>query len=250
MVQYDEYLIRKLEKSLRDSFNQPLLSLTRAGTKRGAERGTKRGAEIRITLTYGSSTARTDDGTEYSVYEVLTDDNRRSGFWFGFVAVFTQIDFKKHGLHHASLLVFHDIKRELVPLFRAEWDRDAASSEASKHAQPHWHFVQNPGRIERLIQALASPPGGAVEEFAGDRDAGLFDGIADCGRIHFAMTSLWEKSETPPYIKQQFDSTNFPKWFNNLANYISGQITYIVMHMSLASAPTVKPFVPTEAEQG
>ncbi len=246
MVEYSERLVQKLEVSLKTSFNQPLLMLTR--------RSGRPGAEIRVTLAAGPRIAQTDDGPELTVMEVLTGDHRSSNFWFGFVGVFTVAEINKqtnkYDLYHASLLIFHDIYGELVPLFRAEWDRDAAASEASKHAQPHWHFIQNPGRIERLVRTLTDPPdNNAVGEFVADQEAGLFHGIANCGRIHFAMTSLWEKSEIPSYTKRQFDSTDFPKWFQNLTNYIAGQIAYLVSHMPPAATPAARAFVPTEADR-
>jgi hypothetical protein len=241
VVKYSESLIHKLEESLKNSFNQPLLRLTRQSGRPGSE--------IRITLSDGPRIAQSDDGPEISVVEILTADHHRSTFWFGFVGVFTVVELNKYDLFHTSLLVFHDIYGELVPLFRAEWDRDAAASEASKHAQPHWHFIQNPGRIERLIRTLTGPPHDAIGEFVPDEEAGLFHGIADCGRIHFAMTSLWEKSEVPSYTKRQFDSTDFPKWFQNLTGYIAGQIAYLVRHMPQTATPAARAFVPGEAER-
>lgn len=239
MVHYSQSLIQKLEESLRSAFNQPLLRLTRPA---------RSGSEIRVTLADGQKIVPMEEASVQLVVEILTGDQRRSSFWFGFVAVFGLAEIKKYTLQHSSLMVFHDIGGELVPLFRAEWDQLDASNEESKHAQPHWHFVQNPERIEGLIRSLSRPSPAVTNEFSPEQDSKLFSGLADCGQFHFAMTSLWEKSETPPYKKRLFDSDDFPKWFKNLTNYVAGQIDYLVSHMPAAAAQTTRVFVPTEAQ--
>jgi hypothetical protein len=95
---------------------------------------------------------------------------------------------------------------------------------------------------------LTNPPGGALAEFSPERESELFSGIVDCGKFHFAMTSLWEKNEELSYKKRQFGSDDFPKWFKNLTEYIAGQIDYLVSHMPLGSTQIARAFVPTEAE--
>ena len=81
-----------------------------------------------------------------------------------------------------------------------------------------------------------------MREFAPESHTGLFEGVVDCGMIHFAMTSLWEKAENPPYMKRVFDSEDFPKWFQNLTQYIAGQIALLVRHTPIEDAPFVKEF--------
>lgn len=239
MVQYSQALIQKLEESLRTAFHQPLLRLTRPR---------KEGSEARVTLAEGPRTAHTDDGPELMVVEILTGDHRTSTFWFGFVAVFALAEIGRYALQHVSLIIFHDIGGELVPLFRAEWDQIDASNEKSHHAQPHWHFIQNPERIESLVRTLTRPATNAVGEFSPESESELFAGLADCGKFHFAMTSLWEKNEMPPYKKRLFNSDDFPKWFKSLTTYIAGQIAYLVSHMPSAATPAARAFAPAEAE--
>jgi hypothetical protein len=73
---------------------------------------------------------------------------------------------------------------------------------------------------------------------------GLFDGLVDCGQMHFAMTSLWEKDEQSSYKKRLFDTEEFPKWFESLTQYIAGEIAFIVRRMPLGDAPNVQEFNP------
>lgn len=180
--------------------------------------------------------AHEDDGSDPIVMEIMLPNGRHSTFWFSFVAAFRQEGSEKHSLQHASLPVFHDIAGELVPLFRAEWDQLAASCQDSTHAQPHWHFVQRPARIERVVLNLMRSSTNAVHEFAPDEESEYLPGLVDCGRFHFAMTSLWESTDDPPYKKRLFDTDNFPKWFDNLTDYIAGQVNYLVSHMPASFA--------------
>src|SRR5712692_8996509 len=138
-VEYSPPLIRSLEDSLKSAFNQPYLKLT--------TKPKNPGAWFHIRLENAPRTAESDDSAEQKVMEILTADQRSSAFSFGFTAVFAFSATHKYSLQHSSLAVFHNIAGEPVPLFRAEWDQLAASDEASKHAQPHWHFVQSPERI-------------------------------------------------------------------------------------------------------
>ena len=164
--------------------------------------------------------------------EIVTADRQPSTFYVGFVANFEIVPTheKKHSLQDASLSVFQDIAGDLAPLFGAEWHEKAALDERSKHAQPHWHFVQRPDRIERILRTHMRS--GQTIEFAPERKSALLSGLADCGKFHFAMTSQWDEHDTPPYKnKIVFDSEEFPKWFAGLANYVAGQITYLVQKM-------------------
>lgn len=243
MVHSSEKLIQNLEKSLRSSFRQPYLRLTRPSRKSPPEFHVRLDEDLRGS---SSKTAHEDDGSELTVMEIMTPQGRPSTFWFTFVATFRQEQSEKHSLQHASLPVFHDIPGDLVPLFRAEWDQVAASSNDSIHAQPHWHFIQRPARIERVVLNLMRSSRETVREFVPDEKSKFFPRLVDFGRFHFAMTSLWEKTEEPPYKKRLFDTENFPKWFDNLTKYIAGQVEYLVSRMPNMATPTDRVFEPTD----
>src|SRR5205807_10661737 len=125
---------------------------------------------------------------------------------------------------------------ELVPLFRAEWDRVASEDADSPHAQPHWHFVQSPRRVESVIRDLAT-----TREFSGEGGGSLFACLADSGKIHFAMTRLWDGPNASCH-KQGFESEGFVKWFDALARYIGGQISYVAKKY-----PSITEFRPDQA---
>src|SRR5258708_3201972 len=178
-IPYHSDLIISLEKSLQSAFNWPYLRLTR---------------RPRATVTNFSVVQIEDAGKivqgQHGV-AILDADGKATSFYFGFVANFGEIESQQNKkgqvrpwkigpvLLNASLSVFHDIYAgELLPLFRAEWDWHAASDEGSKHAQPHWHFVQRPEEIERIIQVLQGQP----HEFSHEQSQ-LFDAVIDCGRI-------------------------------------------------------------------
>lgn len=238
-VNYSAKLITFLADSLGCAFHQQNLNLT--------TKPQKPGAHFHIRLENALRIAQGDDGYEQHVAEILMPDQRSSTFWFGFVAAFEFSAAHRYSLRHASLSVFQDIAGELVPLFRAEWDRLAASDENSPHAQPHWHFVQSPQRIGSIARILMRPSG-QTSEFSAEEPTNLFSGLVDCGRFHFAMTSMWEKNETPPYKKRLFDSSDFPKWFRSLTDYIAGQIAYVVAHMPPVANAEANPFLPTAEE--
>lgn len=240
MVQSSEKLIQHLEKSLKLAFRQPSLRLTRPSRKSPPDFYVRLGEDLRR-----SRLAHEDDGSEPIVMEIMTP--RHSTFWFTFVAAFRQEQSEKPSLQHASLPVFHDIAGDLVPLFRAEWDQVAASCKNSTHAQPHWHFVQRPARIERVVLNLMRSSRETIREFVPDEKSEFLPSLVDFGRFHFAMTSLWEKTEEPPYKKRLFDTENFPKWFDNLTKYIAGQVEYLVSHMPEMATPTNRVFEPTDA---
>ena len=214
-IPYSETLLQSLEKSLRTSFNQPYLRLTR--------RPTKRGTTFRVSLEQAERTIETDDGGEQNVLAIVLSNGQPSTFYFTFAAKF-EIKADRHTLQHASLSVFHNVYAgEITPLFRAEWDQAAASDAASFHAQPHWHFVQRPERIEGIVRSLLTPS----EEFVPQPESDIFSGLVDCGKIHFAMTSLWDRKEHSSH-KQVFEAADFPKWFANLMRYLADQIAYAV----------------------
>jgi hypothetical protein len=243
-VYYSEPLILKLEDALKLSFGLGSMHLTRPRKRKSKE-------DIRVTLQGGESNQRlfAADGEtpDHHVMEIITQDNRRSGFWFGFSAIFESAASEKHALEHVSVLVFQDILGDLIPLFRAEWAQSAVIDVASKHAQPHWHFTQSPARIESLIRTFAASDSDAVKEFSSEGENGLFADLADFGMFHFAMTHLWEGDSLPASRKRQFDSNQFPKWFKGLTDYIAEQISYLVSHMP-TSVVTTTDFVPPGLE--
>jgi hypothetical protein len=222
-ISYSEGLIQSLEKSLRSAFNRPYLRLTRKPRAPGGG--------FYVFVEKGDRDVQTDDGREQTVTAILSADGQPTPFYFAFVTTF-DIYTLDHILTHASLMVFQDVYAgEITPLFRAEWDYVAASDTKTKHAQPHWHFVQRPERIERVVRTIISPR----RDFKSAEESEIFAGLLDCGRIHFAMTSLG------PVQKQMFQSDDFQKWFDSLAKYVSEQIQYL---MSKAPAPALKDFVP------
>lgn len=209
-IKYSGSLVQALERSLRSAFNQPAVILTR--------RPNKAGAVFPISLENGGKSAQTDEGSVRKLAGILTQDGEPTTFYFGFAAAF-EILAREHILQDASLVVFHDIYAgQLAPLFRAEWDHKGAWDAASKHAQPHWHFVQRPEQIEGIVRALISPP----PDFTAEPESELFASLVDYRKFHFAMTSF-------PEQKQVFQSDDFQKWFESLTKYIAQQIAYIVL---------------------
>jgi len=244
LVYYSDALIRKLEVAIRSSFGAQSVQLTRPRKKKFKE-------TIRVTLQEGEQNQRSvvgsGDDPLHWVVEIITEDNSRSGFWFGLSAIFEPTASQKHSLEHVSVLVFRDILGDLIPFFRAEWMQSAVL-DASKHAQPHWHFTQSPARIESLIRAFSTSDLDAVEEFSPEAGAGPFTGLPDFGMFHFAMTSLWEERNQPPYLKRQFDSDQFPRWFASLTDYIAEQISYLVSHMPTPGADSAIDFAPPKLD--
>ncbi|MGP8175837.1 MAG: hypothetical protein ACLP7O_14990 [Terracidiphilus sp.] len=177
----------------------------------------------------------------------MVEGDRGSGFWFGFLAKFALAGSQKHTLQDVSILVFQDFRGKLIPFFRAEWMQSAVL-DASKHAQPHWHFTQSPARIESIIRAFATSGSEIVREFSPEAEIGLFAGLPDLGKFHFAMASLWEERDALSYRKRQFDSNQFPKWFKSLTDYIAEQISYLVSHMPTSGVTTIRDFVPPGLE--
>lgn len=217
-IRYSQQLLLSLEASLRSAFNQRYLSLTR--------RPQIHSPAFSVELVDDGKYVEADDGLTHRVLEMLTAQGQSTPFYFGFVAEFeVGAITRTHVLQHASLMVFHDIYAGvLTSLFRAEWDEKAACDTASEHAQPHWHFVQSPARIESIVRSVVSPD----NEFIPERESELFVG-PDCGRFHFAMASMWDKSKSPSY-KHVFEAGDFPKWFASLTKYIAGQIAYLIKH--------------------
>lgn len=215
-----ESLIQQMEGSLKSAFKQPHVRLTRPSNRRSTE--------FRVQLNEDTNTRRAYDNRAVGcvVLEIVTRDDVHSGFWFGFAAEFAQQRSERLSLRNASLPVFYDIGGELVPQFRADWDQEDAQRRLTTHAQPHWHFVLSPERIERIVQTLSEVPG-VTRDFAPERKSELFTGLADCGKFHFAMSSLWDEKGVLP-LKTLFRSDDFPKWFDALTTYIAGQITYLV----------------------
>jgi len=243
-VEYSESLVKSIEDSLRKSFRQPTLFLTRR-EKRGSS------GDIQITLQRGVSgrefVAGSGDGRDHWVMEIAANENRESGFWFGFLAIFAVAESQKHTLQDVSVLVFQDLRGNLVPVFRAEWAQRDVTNAASNHAQPHWHFTQSPSHIEDVVRAQKASEFGEAREFSPEVESGLFAGLPDLGKFHFAMTHLWEERTQEPNLKRQFNSNQFSAWFRSLTNYIADQIAYLVKHMPPSEAAEVREFVPSGA---
>jgi hypothetical protein len=230
-VIYTKELIKALENSLRSAFNQPYISLTKQPRKAG---------DFYVQLESGA-TATTNDGVDQTVVEILSRDHDGTTFYFGFVGLFVPAPEKsKYYLRHASLSVFHNIIGDPIPLFRADWDEQAASDDTAPHAQPHWHFVQNPRNIESILRTLMGTSGQPSEFNPGF----LFPSLPDCADIHFAMTSLG----TPGY-RVVLNSGEFEQWFAGMTAYVGSQIAYIVSKKSApTTTATVVDFVPYQVE--
>jgi hypothetical protein len=224
-IYYSEKLVQSLELSLRSAFNRPFLTLTR--------RPKNAGGGFPVSLTDGYMTVQADEGWEYAVEEILTASGQPTKFYFGFVATFG-LTTRQYALQASSLIVFQDIGM-VTPLFRAEWDREAASDGKSEHAQPHWHFMQRPHHIEGIVRLVSNPS----TEFAPEQTSELFAGLTDSTKFHFAMSTRWDQDIKPLY-KEMFETNDFPKWFQSLATYIAGQIRYLVSK----SPQTLQEFAP------
>jgi hypothetical protein len=234
-VQYGPALVRSLEHSLRTAFNQPNIGLTKKPNMAGP---------FYVLLEYGDRVATTNDGTPQDVIEILIRDSqralRRTGFYVGFVGRFNHAGGREYRLDHASLSVFYSVVGDLLPLFRAEWDELAAQGQ-SRDAQPHWHFVQSPKRIEGIVRTLA----GAQGEPGEFNPTGCFPDLADCGKLHFAMASLSDDN-----FRYLFDSGEFQQWFRGLTQYIGSQVGYLVETMPASDTEGIMEFEPSGTWEG
>ena len=237
-VEYSQPLVRFLEDELRRTFGPSYLTLSR-------QPDSYNGNEFFVQLVDGRTTARLDNGDEQRVIEIA-NVGRDDTFYLGFEAMFEFAGKKRYILKSMSLTVFHRVAQEIVPMFRAEWDRVHATDETAIHAQPHWHFVQTPERIERIVRSSLGPTS-EISEFNSEAQRGtLFSGIADCGSFHFAMSSLWEKGDIPP-LKRVFESDDVQKWFLGLTKYIAGQLTFLAGKMP---KPDTQVFRPRDRMEG
>jgi hypothetical protein len=226
-ILYSSSLIQSLEKSLSSAFNR---------TVQLTKKPHKQIGEFTIWPVDGDTHASTNEGTERPICDIRNDQNKGTGFYFTFAAKFRQTTLSQYTLRHSSLQVFQDIM-DVIPLFRAEWDQDATLDTTSEHAQPHWHFVQRPSRIEEIVRMMSPST-----EFVPYEQSELFTGYADCGRFHFAMSPLWEKDK-PNAHKRDYEPSDFPLWFENLTKYVAAQIAYVIMK---APPMPTKEFVPEE----
>lgn len=230
-VQYSPALVRSMEHSIRTAFNQPSIGLTKKPNMSGP---------FHIQLEYGDRVAITNDGTPQDVIEILVRDSqrtlRRTGFYAGFVGRFNHMEGREYRLDHASLSVFYNVAGDLLPLFRAEWDELAAQGQ-SRDAQPHWHFVQSPKRIEDIVRTLTAAPG-EPGEF---NPTGCFPDLADCGKMHFAMASLSDDN-----FRYLFDSGEFQQWFSGLTRYVGSQVGYLVETLPASGTEGIMEFGPSE----
>ena len=213
-IAYKRQLVMVLEKHLQQAFN-PHLSLTKPDLRK------TRIAELRVFVENYDREIEDDGGHMHRTKAILGPDKVESDFFVSFLGIF-RYNIENVCLQHASLSVFHDlIAGEPVPIFRAEWDALAASDAGSTHAQPHWHFVQSPSRIERIVRSLSN----ASMEFSASENGDLFQGTVDLGRFHFAMTSLGPKPGDSH--KEVFSADDFTAWFHHLVTYIASQIDYV-----------------------
>jgi hypothetical protein len=176
--------------------------------------------------------AELDGGEQQNVIEIYTADGESTTFYFGFQSVFKFDRNTRYLLHDCSISVFHDVLGERIPVFRAEWHRNDATSPTSTHIQPHWHFLQRPARIESVLLNTQRIKSGEIMEFVPEEKAALFSELADCGKSHFAMTSLWEKRSDTHRI---FNSDEFLEWFDGLARHIADEISYVAKKMPSAA---------------
>jgi hypothetical protein len=231
-VEYSEALVKFLERSITSSFNPQYLQLTRKRDNSWDD--------FYVEITDSAAIAHRDDGSPQRVFQIRTSDYSPTSFYLGFVALFRLTSSThKHSLQHASLSIFHDIG-DIVPLFRAEWDELAALSETSKHAQPHWHFVQSPERIERIVRSFLRPANEATEFSPSVQESEIFSGLADCGKFHFAMTSLGDGQ-----FRHVFDSEEFQRWFAALTGYVGDQIAYLMKKTPYEGLDAVLEFAPS-----
>lgn len=162
------------------------------------------------------------------IAEVFTRTGAPTPLFFSFDATFFKHeDEQAPSLRTASLKVLHRITSDYTPLFRAEWDEQDATS-TTEHAQPHWHFTQEPERIAQIARRLLRPA--EVVEFVPDEPQRVLPPLIDCGKIHFAMISPWGKNE-PLTEKHLFNSDDFPRWFAGLSGYLASQIDHVVLKM-------------------
>jgi hypothetical protein len=209
-IRYDTALRISILKSLREAFSQPTLNLTSPRDHRTPQ--------FSINLTDGDKLVP-DDRYEHVLKHIRTPDSSDTSFYFGFTAKFGES--KPRCLNHASLVVFCEVcAGELVPVIRAEWDAIAAYDGASPHAQPHWHFVQTPERIERIVAILSSHKG----DFVPDAPSNLFAHRAGYENCHFAMASLLD-SKTGH--KETYSGTEFQNWFRNMTKHVAEQVLYV-----------------------
>ena len=213
-IAYKQKLVRVLEKDLQTAFN-PHLTLIKPTL------GRKRTVELRVFIENWDREVEDDGGNVHYTKAILGADSLESDFYVSFLCIFRH-HVEGVCLQHVSLSIFYDlIAEELVPVFRAEWDALAASDAGSRHAQPHWHFVQSPSRIERIVKNFST----ARMEFSAPEDCGLFQEVIDLGRFHFAMASLWPKRGHSH--KEVFSADDFTAWFASLVEYVANQIDYI-----------------------
>ena len=229
-IYYSERLVQSWERSLTAAFSQPYVRLTR--------RASRQTGRFFLTLTPGDRSFRNpDDDFPQYVAEVRTPNVLGEMFWFAVKLNFdlwaVRSSGREHTLMHASIVLFQQLRQEeMVPIFRAEWDSRASADPASRHAQPHWHFVQ-PAAIYSKLSArespfspeLVEPPTRSMRDVptAIDRPGDL----VDVSNFHFAMSPLWG-SGPAPYHKQIFNTeVELGAWFGNLTTYIAEQLAYV-----------------------
>ena len=130
------------------------------------------------------------------VMEIAANENRGSGFWFGFLAIFAvcrnrrSIRLETRKRLGISKTFGGILCQSSVPNGA---QRDVTNA-ASNHAQPHWHFARSRSHIEDVVRAQKASEFGEAREVPRRRSrVALFAGLPDLGKFHFAMSPIfWE----------------------------------------------------------
>jgi hypothetical protein len=232
---YSTKLVREMEKCLSEAFRNYSVRLTQL-TKH---------ADAYVEISSAAKRIRRDDGHEDLVIDVMTTENVSSGFLFGFRSIFEPYPGGGKALRDATLSIFQDLGIDSTPLFRAEWHQLGFDDDKAIHAQPHWHFVQSPKRIEEIIRMATAPASEEPIEFGADRPDCFNESIDSTG-FHFAMGSI-DKTERP--FKYAFDTEEFIVWLRGLTRYVTGQIDYLVSHSQPVFSRPIE-FRPVESNVG
>lgn len=212
------------------AFAQPGLRLTRR-TAKTADR-------FNVHLQTGSGFETTVDAISPPTANILSAGVEQGRYHFGFKSTFELWTAEKgrprsHILQHTSLTVLENIPLAgVAPIFRAEWDPRAVEDAASKHAQPHWHFIQQAETIDNLVQAAFGPPA----NFGAESRPSYFTGLSDLDRFHFSMSTFSSQEGTVLHKRAFQSETELKEWFRSLCNYIVHQLTYVCGKSSFSAS--------------
>jgi len=150
-------------------------------------------------------------------------------YWLG--ASLTFIDhlaqFKLEGV---SVRVFKGLISDLykIPLFRAEWDADKASTR-TEHAQPHWH-VYSVSTIETGFETNIKQESPVDFNERMDNNREEIDVWSSSDKFHFAMCSSWHTDDK--HQVELSDESHLINWLNRCIAYIQKQLEYISGNIS------------------